>query len=116
MEINELFIGAWVMDGIKPAEVTGIICDGIVETTVNESSNIEVIEPIPLTDAILYKHGFDYHHRNLASLEYPIEETFTLAYIEDGLWRIGRNWYIRYVHELQLALRLLNVGVEIDLT
>lgn len=50
-------IGDWVMDGDVAARVTSLTCDGIIETTLR-ISNVEVVEPIPLTADILEKNGF----------------------------------------------------------
>ena len=64
-KVEELMIGDWVYDGNSIAQVTGITCDGIIETTHNQSSNIEIIRPIPLTIEILEKNGLceDNHGR-----------------------------------------------------
>lgn len=60
MKTSELMLGNWVVDNGKYAQITGITCDGIIETTVNKNSNIELIEPIPLTQEILERNGFYY--------------------------------------------------------
>lgn len=57
MEAKDLMIGDWVMDGDVAARVTSLTCDGIIETA-HGISNIEVVEPIPLTPEILEKNGF----------------------------------------------------------
>lgn len=57
MDVKDLMIGDWIDDGYKKAQVTSITCDGIVETTA-AISNIEVVDPIPLTEDILVKNGF----------------------------------------------------------
>lgn len=59
MKINELFIGAWVLNGGIPAQVTGITCDGILETTAYRCTNIEQVGPILLTPEILEDNGFN---------------------------------------------------------
>ena len=114
MKIDELFIGALVFVDGMPAKVTGISSDGIVDTTICRNSNVEQIMPIPLTNKILYANGFNYHHKNYASLEYPSEDTFTLADLGEGIWCVCKTWYIRNVHELQTALRVFNVDKAID--
>ena len=58
MEAKDLMIGDWLLDGHVYAQVTSITCDGNIETTHNEHSNIELIEPIPLTSKVLEKNGF----------------------------------------------------------
>lgn len=77
------------------------------------------LDPIPLTDDILKKNGFEYKHRNIASLsgckfaiamvKWPDEYGF------GGLWVLGDNIEIRYVHELQHALRLCHINKDIIL-
>jgi len=57
MDVKDLMLGDWIEDGYKKAQVTSITCDGIVETTA-AISNIEVVEPIPLTEEILVKNGW----------------------------------------------------------
>ena len=58
LKITELTIGDWVFDGTTKAQIIGITCDGEIETTFNEHSNIELIEPISITPEILEKNGF----------------------------------------------------------
>ena len=59
MKAKELMIGDWVLDGDVYTQVTSITCDGNIETTRNEHSNIELVEPISLTPEILEKNGFE---------------------------------------------------------
>ena len=76
-------------------------------------------EPVPLTDAILKKMGFQYFHKNFASLSY--DHPFKLEMVEwpngdeIGLWMLGGLIKIRYVHELQHAFRLAGIDKEIKL-
>ena len=58
MTTQDIMIGDWVKDGNVYAQVTAITCDGIIETTHNPHSNIELIEPIPLTAEILKENEF----------------------------------------------------------
>lgn len=78
------------------------------------------ITPIPLTDEILKKNGFEYFHKNYASLSY--EHPFQLKMNEwpdenglNGLWTIFDIIEIRFVHQLQHALRLCGIDKEIKL-
>lgn len=57
MRINELFIGAWVLDHTYPAQITGITCDGNIETTAIQYSDIENVDPIEVTTEFLKKNG-----------------------------------------------------------
>lgn len=81
--------------------------------------SLDRITPIPLTDEILKKNGFEYYHKNFASLNQ--DDLFKLEMIEwpdengiGGIWKIGII-EIRYVHELQHALKLCNINKNIVL-
>ena len=83
-----------------------------------DGDGYDEIEPIPLTDEILKQNGFKYFHKNYASLGY--EHPFQLKMNEwpdenglGGLWTICDMVEIRYVHELQHALRLCGIEKEI---
>jgi hypothetical protein len=124
LNCQDLMVGDWIDDGYKKAQVTSITCDGIVETTA-AISNIEVIEPIPLTEEILVKNGF---------VGVPLTDSYELNtdYYEievwnysDGLWVVNVHWIefsstpddkltVSYVHQLQHLLRLC--GIEKQLT
>ena len=81
--------------------------------------SMDKIEPIPLTDAILKDNGFQYHHKNFASLapDYP----FQLELVEwlnesgTGLWTVGGLIKIRFVHELQNALKICGIQKQINI-
>lgn len=68
MKVTDLMVGDWIEDGYKKSQVTSITCDGIVETTA-AISNIEVIEPIPLTEEILVKNGFEYTYNEVSKMQ-----------------------------------------------
>lgn len=123
MKVNELMIGDWVMDGKNIAQITSITCDGIIETTFNESSNIEVIEPISLTHEILVKIGFSTE----PNIGYIIDDYDGTQIIYDS-WNNNLRIIKDYktcldiktfndltVHELQHALRICGVEKEIEL-
>lgn len=119
MKVNELMIGDWVYDGNSIAQVTGITYDGIIETTHNQSSNIEIIRPIPLSAEILEKIGFEYINDEygcwlLSKIELREREPY------NGLFEVEINIaketiYIHYVHELQHILKLCGSQKEIVL-
>ena len=131
MKVEELMIGDWIFDGDNVAQITGITCDGIIETTVTETSNIEVIEPIPLTPEILEKNGFENIRDNEVFLLKKLSVNVYLGiYLDKDSINIylqnndteswpGYEYYdlfiIKYVHELQHALRLYNIDKEIVL-
>ena len=119
MKIEELTVEDWVYDGNSIAQVTGITCDGIIETTHNQSSNIEIIRPIPLSVEILEKNGFEYINDEygcwlLGKIELREREQY------NGLFEVEINiaketTYIHYLHELQHALRLCEIEKKIVL-
>lgn len=121
MKITELTIGDWVLDGTTKAQATGIACDGEIETTFNEHSNIELIEPISITSEILENNGFEredndtYVWRHESGLEKII--WFDGGYITVVSVRCDRNYegYCCDVHELQHALKICGINKEIVL-
>ena len=121
MKINELTIGDWVLDGTTQAQITGITCDGEIETTFNEHSNIELIEPIPITQEILDKNEFvkedndTYVWRHESGLERII--WFDEGYTTVVSVRCDRNYegHCYDVHELQHALKICGIRKEIVL-
>lgn len=125
MTVEELTVGDWVYDGNSIAQVTGITCDGIVETTHNQSSNIEVIRPIPLIVEILEKNGLEKDIHGRLYGEYFDEDVnrdleITVDHKTGEIWW-SYNWdeyriiRLRYVHELQHALRLCGIAKNIVL-
>ena len=138
MTARELMIGDWVLDGNVYAQVTSITCDGNIETTHNEYSNIELILPIPLTPERLEQNGFRFDNSDTGDLEYyclgePGEESTVvvkrrgLLALEDSDNKSGEVVWcmyvedldvydkILYVHTLQHALRLSEIDKEIVL-
>mgnify|MGYP007069930318 CR=1 FL=1 len=80
LQANELVIGDWVLDGNAYAQVTSITCDGEIETTHNEHSNIEFIKPIPLMPETLERMGFSVEEDPIYEYyedEDDIEHTYT---------------------------------------
>ena len=74
------------------------------------------IEPIPLTPEILEKIGF----KNKGTLWYLEEDNFELEHNNNDsfIWIVGDVYIvalIKYVHELQQALRLSKIEKEIKL-
>lgn len=116
---NELMVGDWVLDGTQIAQITSITCGGVIETTAHEFSNIEVIEPIPLTLEIMKANGF-----NIKVAPYTpkwirciLNPNFFLEDRLKGFYHFNGNNLakIQYVHELQHALRLCGIEKEIQL-
>ena len=111
MKANELMIGDWVLDTRTgtPLRVNPFMAE------------LEVPEwqPIPLTPEILEKNGLandpygcHFEEDEYMALEISIEE-------EGIYWTINYNEYgilkLKYVHELQHALRLCGINKEIEL-
>lgn len=119
MKAEELMIDDWVYNthNRQPEQVYEI-GSGLVMLAYNDLYEYDEIDPIPLTDEILKQNGFKYFHKNYASLGY--EHPFQLKMNEwsdenglGGLWTICDIIEIRYVHELQHALRLCDIEKEI---
>ena len=118
IKAEELMIGDWVLDGTQDAQVTGITCDGIIETTANANSNIELLEPIPITPEILEKNGWE---RRPTGYVFHIDggKSYdnTLWYIfNDNTFVVEiEEFSIKYIHELQHALKLCGITKKIEL-
>lgn len=109
MKVNELMIGDWcrmrrcdIPDAIfYTSKVLCLQKDGFLE-----------YEPIPLTEEILEKNGFQSSSdgKSIAYFSEEDEPLFTISIRQGGYW-IPISWYgkgliLKYVHELQQALRL----------
>ncbi len=127
MNAEELMIGDWVYctNTCKNAKVVGIykpndnyriivISEDDIELAFCEKN----IQPIPLTAEILEKNGF------VISNEEPVIDEIGVSIIygrykridEDQCTNYGDGLYpIKYVHELQHALRLCGIKKEITL-
>ena len=140
MKANELMVGDWVIfhdsgyasDGTTWEENRVCQIDSIDEDVrvkwYDESGykedwphvSTELLSPIPLTSGILKKNGFEYFHKNYSSLSYnhPFKLKMTNWPDENGLgglWTICNIIEIRFVHQLQHALRLCGIEKEIVL-
>jgi len=123
MALKDLMIGDWILDGNVYAQVTSITCDGIIETTHNKFSNIELVEPIPITPEILKKIGFE----TKPNIGYIIDDWDGTQIIYDNwnhILRIIKDYKTcldietfseMTVHELQHALKLCGIEKEIVL-
>lgn len=133
MKASDLMIGDWVIDGKNIAQITSIICDGIIETTFNKSSNIEVIEPILITSEILEKNDFvankhvypypyyEYiNKKDKLKIGFAFPQGNRTSYKEpwvyiDSEYVFAEHVPCIYVHELQHALKLCRIKKEIIL-
>ena len=127
MEANELMVGDWVVyDGdveyINPIQIEGMdIATDMLITSDRDDVGFKGVQPIPLTKEILWD--------NLPNT--PDNPYWSKVYWEwdDEKSNEEENWYefsissknikvnmtIRYVHELQHALRLCGINKEIEL-
>ena len=132
LKISDLSVGDWVRYKGEPSRVLDCGMLVVSATSISfeprlavkakydifDSVNIEKIEPIPITAEILEKNEI---HRTYNDDEYAI-------FRGDGLWAIkysDGDWElstppvcrvdIKYIHQLQHALRLAGVDKEINL-
>lgn len=129
MDAKDLMIGDLVIHGFggigKITEIdskTVVIKDDGFDTGdgMNEVSfALNELTPIPLTPEILEKNGFEFEQQGsleVAILKIKNHHPITLEYIgwSDGRWSIHEHrLVVKYVHELQHALRLCGIDKEI---
>lgn len=124
MDKKTLMIGDWVYNTHnKQNEQVQEIGNGLVMLDYNDIYEYDEIEPIPLTSEILEKNGFEYKEREIGM--YGV--TTAPHYICDGVpfevFCDGEPfaiWFkepinIKYIHQLQQALKLCGITKEIRL-
>lgn len=74
----------------------------------------ESVSPIPLTEEILVKNGFEKFAENQTHFDYTDNDIHLEYWIGDGCF-MYYTAVIHYVHQLQHALRLCNIEKEIEL-
>ena len=125
----------------KPIKITGIRTDGNELLQGDDSDvwyHIETYEPIPLTAEILEKNGFERCVSSIArsstaaipicnSNQFSCKGYGNLRIIDRGIWHFSLRTpvlcdtekyeihEIKYVHQLQHALKLCNIEKEIEL-
>lgn len=126
LKVTDLMVGDWVMSFGAPHKVVGIRTDMFephIRTDMSDTwyeEGIEnLLEPIPLTPEILKKNGLanDPHGCYFKEDEYMALE---ISVEREGIyWTINYNEYgilkLKYVHQLQHALRLCGINKEIVL-
>lgn len=123
MKANELMLGDWVSyKGKMPCKITAICKDTVVvdnDTAQDWMIDYDKLTPIPLTGEILKKNGFKKMDGEYQDVFYYYERLELL--IDDRLEPCGYTLYgvfgfqIKYVHELQHAMKLRGIEKEIQL-
>ena len=115
MKANELMIGDWVIGCSGEPFKIGIIDPDFLYW--NE------VQPIPLTPEILEKNGFEYKEKELGlygvtTAPHYVRDDVPFEVFCDGepfaIW-FKEPVNIKFVHELQHALRLCGIEKEIEL-
>lgn len=117
MKANELMIGDWVMldksrplTSKKPTQIT------LTDMIFIARKKGEECEPIPLTEEILKVNGFEplqkmwYIKDTFIGVDWNGNEIKECRFGEDVLYFGHTNHKIKYVHELQHALRLCGMS------
>lgn len=118
MEAKDLMIGDWVRitrsqwhEG-STQKVLDVYENGSIRTKHISPVLKDSYEPIPITTEILEANGFfgNNQNRSIALFDEDNEPLFTLSQCKGNYW-IPVSWYgkgttLKYVHELQHALRL----------
>lgn len=137
MDIQELFIGAWVLLKIdegtrilrEPHRVTGIMTTNEQHYVQTDESDVyrglECYEPIRISEDIMRSSGFivdlgsaTYNLGHYKWLEYRFKKSVLIERWNNG-WSNGEVTFqctCGYVHELQTALRQCGSEIEITLT
>ena len=126
MKAEQLMIGDWVVyegdtEYSDPVKIEGmdIATDSLI-TSDREDVGFDGVWPIPLTPEILEKNGLDFSRFKCDY--FPEDKNYTLEICYDGngtYWTINCDEYsiieLKYVHELQHAIRLCGIEKEIEL-
>jgi len=123
MKREELMINDMVFDYTNsPVKVCAVGQDIVVKNSFRIGSlEPNELSPIPLTEEILVKNGWDFRDRQYAiECEEDVQGIVELSRDKDGYyWSINWDEYqiirIHYVHELQHILRLCGIDKEISI-
>ena len=131
MKANEICIGDWLKFPIGNEKVVDLpyiegkgICASFAASATLFPVEIEKLEPIPLTAEILEKNGWFYPRLSTwMKLDNPFRELYACLHTDGSWWlypsadcdKHDNFAEIKYVHELQHALRLCGVNNEIML-
>jgi len=123
MKVNELMVGDWVNVNGLNLKVGAIHADeiGVVDPDYKiywcSDDEFDRIDPIPLTEEILLKNGFDKDERSRYYHEYILELElwdFDISWTNAGGFKY-EDIRLAYVHQLQHLLRLCGIEKEIEL-
>lgn len=127
MKAKDLMIGDWVQD-LSPVVIDAISNEDICTYQCKDgyiTDNPRNLKPIPLTPEILEKNGWK--HKYYGIYRQTIGETITIDIFPEGcsvedergsqcLYRLRYHLpALKFVHELQHALRLCGIEKEIKL-
>ena len=144
MKVNELMIGDWVQYGdIHPIKTRALGISSVdkgkhwhIEVEPENANSMRIVaihavEPIPLTAEILEKNGFVKYYGVSDTPPYDKDEEGNMYYSFKGehkfwgWWQPDNTYYIpanamgdiviKYLHELQRALRLAGIDITIEL-
>lgn len=133
MDVRNLQLLDWLIwDDVTPCQVTAIGCDYIETTKCGITlAELHLLKPIPLTPEILELNGFVKYNEVSDTPPYDQDEEGNMYYSYKGKqkfwgWWQPNNVYfiplnamidleIKYVHELQHALRLCGIDKEIEI-
>lgn len=125
IKISELSVGDWVRydRGTDAVQIMGIYVRNNQECVLMSDSYfpdgvigfVECIQPIPITPEILEKNGFEENfgrwYNSEALMEFEQYKDGWCRTINCGEYSV---YFIKYVHQLQHALRLAGVEKEIE--
>ena len=119
MKVEELMVGDWVRNDLGETQQVVELREEGVMLYYNDIYPYDDIQPIPLTPEILEKNGMILSPYGVFFPEdkhYVLEISVVGGYI---VWTINGHEYdimpLCYVHELQHALRLCGISLDIKL-
>lgn len=134
MKASDLQLGDWVQGYLQDtyAKIYGIFNEVRLAITTKDTKYVELsvedLQPIPITPEILKQNGFGYiEHDKLGNLShYYLGERWYCKNMDlhigtdnKGNYWLNYPWYnihgLCYVHELQHALRMCHIIMEIEL-
>lgn len=126
MKANELMIGDWVTvrrpsNRREKVRVKSVIGNGTIEAKTKDGLVVFgelAVEPIPLTVEILEKNGFE-RSKVFVEWKYEDDDVYMIykpfPYLKIQMEECNIAFPCEYVHELQHALRLCGIEIEIKL-